>query len=101
MRCAWGNLNTLRGQFVAHRTEELCRLLDGGSLRYEADSRTDSIVRMIDTVSSSGISGLSKRPARTQRATSAASKWRPRPCVGNSNRRESPARVIKVNVEGA
>ena len=45
-----------------------------------------SIVRMIATVSSSGIRGLSSSPASMQRATSSAS-WRSPPSAGGSKKR--------------
>ena len=56
---------------------------------------------MIATVSSAGITGLSSRPARRQRTTSAASWRRPPPSCGSSYRVVSPLRIVSVKVVGA
>jgi hypothetical protein len=60
-------------QVFIYDVAELCRCLDSERDHYVDDANTVSMVRMIDSVSLSGMSGLSDRPPRTQRATSAAS----------------------------
>ena len=84
-------IDHVAGELAPHKRPREVRFLDelprnamGKVVKQQPERLTASIVRMIATVSSSGIRGLSSSPASMQRATSSAS-WRSPPSAGGSN----------------